>query len=29
MSGWAKPRKGTRIVDFSPRGEREFLRIFR
>jgi hypothetical protein len=27
--GWAKRRKGTRIVDFSPRGEREFLRIFR
>ena len=27
--GWAKRRKGTRIVDFTPRGEREFLRIFR
>ena len=27
--GWAKRRKGTRIVDFNARGEREFLRIFR
>jgi DNA-binding transcriptional ArsR family regulator len=26
--GWAKRRKGTRIVDFTPRGEREFLRLF-
>jgi len=27
--GWAKRRKGTRIVDFNARGEREFLRMFR
>lgn len=26
--GWAKRRKATRIVDFTPRGEREFLRLF-
>jgi DNA-binding transcriptional ArsR family regulator len=26
--GWAKRRKGTRIVDFTPRGEREFRRLF-
>ena len=26
--GWAKRRRGTRIVDFTPRGEREFLRLF-
>ena len=26
--GWAKRRSGTRIVDFTPRGEREFLRVF-
>jgi len=26
--GWAKRRRGTRIVDFTPRGEREFLRVF-
>ncbi len=26
--GWAKRRKGTRIVDFTPRGEREFKRLF-
>jgi DNA-binding transcriptional ArsR family regulator len=26
--GWAKRRRGTRIVDFSPRGERELRRIF-
>ncbi len=27
-AGWAKRRNGTRIVDFTPRGEREFLRLF-
>jgi DNA-binding transcriptional ArsR family regulator len=26
--GWAKRRSRTRIVDFTPRGEREFLRVF-
>jgi hypothetical protein len=26
--GWAKRRKGTRIVDFSPRGERAFREAF-
>jgi len=26
--GWARRRRGTRIVDFTPRGEREFLRLF-
>ena len=26
--GWAKRRKGTRIVDFTPRGERAFLHAF-
>jgi DNA-binding transcriptional ArsR family regulator len=26
--GWAKRRKGTRIVDFTPRGEREFRGVF-
>jgi len=26
--GWAKRRRGTRVVDFTPRGEREFLRLF-
>ena len=26
--GWAKRRKGTRIVDFTARGEREFRRLF-
>jgi len=26
--GWAKRRRGTRIVDFTPRGEREFRRVF-
>jgi DNA-binding transcriptional ArsR family regulator len=26
--GWAKRRRGTRIVDFSPRGERELHRVF-
>lgn len=26
--GWAKRRKATRIVDFTPRGEREFRRVF-
>jgi len=27
--GWAKRRRGTRIVDFTPRGEREFRHLFR
>jgi DNA-binding transcriptional ArsR family regulator len=27
-SGWAKRRRGTRIVDFTPRGEREFRALF-
>jgi DNA-binding transcriptional ArsR family regulator len=26
--GWAKRRRGTRIVDFTPRGEREFRGLF-
>jgi len=26
--GWAKRRRGTRIVDFTPRGEREFRQLF-
>jgi DNA-binding transcriptional ArsR family regulator len=26
--GWAKRRGGTRIVDFTPRGEREFRQLF-
>jgi len=26
--GWAKRRRGTRIVDFTPRGEREFRELF-
>jgi DNA-binding transcriptional ArsR family regulator len=26
--GWAKQRPGTRIVDFTPRGEREFRQLF-
>lgn len=26
--GWARRRKGTRIVDFTPRGEREFRQHF-
>ena len=26
--GWAKRRRGTRIVDFTPRGEREFRSLF-
>lgn len=26
--GWAKRRPGTRIVDFTARGEREFTRLF-
>ena len=26
--GWARRRRGTRIVDFTPRGEREFLCLF-
>ena len=26
--GWAKRRRGTRIVDFTPRGEREFRDMF-
>ena len=26
--GWAKRRRGTRIVDFTPRGERRFLELF-
>jgi DNA-binding transcriptional ArsR family regulator len=26
--GWAKRRRGTRIVDFTPRGEKEFRRLF-
>jgi hypothetical protein len=26
--GWAKRRPRTRIVDFTPRGEREFTRVF-
>jgi hypothetical protein len=26
--GWAKRRKGTRIVDFSARGEEAFRRLF-
>ena len=26
--GWAKRRKGTRIVDFNPRGEQAFLQLF-
>lgn len=26
--GWAKRRRGTRIVDFTARGEREFRRLF-
>ena len=26
--GWAKRRRGTRIVDFTPRGEKELLRLF-
>jgi DNA-binding transcriptional ArsR family regulator len=26
--GWAKRRRGTRVVDFTPRGEREFRRLF-
>jgi DNA-binding transcriptional ArsR family regulator len=26
--GWAKRRARTRIVDFTPRGEREFTRLF-
>jgi hypothetical protein len=27
--GWAKRRRGTRIVDFTPGGEREFRQLFR
>jgi DNA-binding transcriptional ArsR family regulator len=27
--GWAKRRRGTRIVDFTPSGEREFRQLFR
>ena len=27
-NGWAKRRRGTRIVDFTPRGEKEFLQLF-
>jgi DNA-binding transcriptional ArsR family regulator len=26
--GWAKRRRGTRVVDFTPRGEREFRAFF-
>jgi hypothetical protein len=26
--GWAKRRRGSRIVEFTPRGEREFTRRF-
>lgn len=26
--GWAKRRKGTRIVDFNPRGEQAFTQLF-
>ncbi|MGE5170915.1 MAG: metalloregulator ArsR/SmtB family transcription factor [Rudaea sp.] len=26
--GWARRRKGTRVVDFHPRGEREFRAMF-
>ena len=26
--GWAKRRRGTRIVDFTPSGEREFRQLF-
>ena len=26
--GWAKRRKGTRIIDFNPRGERAFTELF-
>ena len=26
--GWAKRRRGTRVVDFTPRGEQEFRQIF-
>jgi len=26
--GWARRRRGTRIVDFTPRGEREFRQLF-
>jgi len=26
--GWARRRRGTRVVDFTPRGEREFRRLF-
>ena len=26
--GWAKRRRGTRVVDFTPRGEKEFLQLF-
>jgi DNA-binding transcriptional ArsR family regulator len=26
--GWARRRRGTRIVDFTPRGEREFRELF-
>ena len=27
-AGWARRRRGTRIVDFTPRGEREFREVF-
>ena len=27
-AGWAKRRRGTRIVDFTPRGERQFRELF-
>ena len=27
-AGWAKRRRGTRIVDFTARGEREFREVF-
>ena len=26
--GWAKRRRGTRVVDFTPRGEQEFRQLF-
>ena len=26
--GWARRRRGSRIVDFTPRGERRFLELF-